>query len=76
VAVVSDTSIGNGHERDMVGVDDVYIVDFFNASIYPADFPARTRIDVPVWNATTLHHIINAFHFHAVYLTIIVVTSY
>lgn len=46
--ITTNFYVGNGHERDMVGVSDVYIVDFYNAYIYPNDLAARRRIDVEV----------------------------
>lgn len=32
-----DAHQGNGHERDHIGNEDVYIVDAYNHRIYPGD---------------------------------------
>ena len=32
-----DAHQGNGHERDFLEDDDCYIIDFYNANIYPGD---------------------------------------
>lgn len=32
-----DAHQGNGHERDFINDEEIYIVDFFNPSIYPGD---------------------------------------
>lgn len=39
-----DAHQGDGHERDFLEDPDVHIVDFYNASIYPADMEARKAI--------------------------------
>ena len=39
-----DAHQGNGHERDFVDDKRVYILDAYNAGIYPMDFPARRAI--------------------------------
>ncbi|XP_062127222.1 histone deacetylase 11 isoform X1 [Drosophila sulfurigaster albostrigata] len=39
-----DAHQGNGHERDFKNVDSVYILDMYNASIYPKDNEAKTSI--------------------------------
>eukprot|EP01116_Phalansterium_solitarium_P021062 TRINITY_DN6419_c0_g1_i1.p2 TRINITY_DN6419_c0_g1~~TRINITY_DN6419_c0_g1_i1.p2 ORF type:complete len:358 (+),score=95.54 TRINITY_DN6419_c0_g1_i1:208-1281(+) len=45
-----DAHQGNGHARDKLANhdDDVFIVDMFNASIYPQDRPAERAINIPV----------------------------
>lgn len=35
-----DAHQGNGHERDAIGDEDVYIVDFYNHKVYPQDYEA------------------------------------
>ncbi|EDW81706.2 uncharacterized protein Dwil_GK10873 [Drosophila willistoni] len=39
-----DAHQGNGHERDFHNVAAVYILDMYNASIYPKDHEAKTTI--------------------------------
>jgi histone deacetylase 11 len=36
-----DAHQGNGHERDFIGDSDTYIIDFYNAGIYPGDIHAK-----------------------------------
>eukprot|EP00794_Sanderia_malayensis_P006956 gene6956-7738_t len=43
-----DAHQGNGHERDFQFEDRVYILDAFNDSIYPYDYPAMAFIDKAV----------------------------
>lgn len=38
-----DAHQGNGHERDFMGDDRVYIFDMFNYHIYPHDFEAKSK---------------------------------
>ncbi|OAE20248.1 hypothetical protein AXG93_3960s1390 [Marchantia polymorpha subsp. ruderalis] len=40
-----DAHQGNGHERDFVGDDRVYILDIYNSQIYPFDEEAKIRIN-------------------------------
>jgi histone deacetylase 11 len=42
--VKKDAHQGNGHERDAVGDDNVFIIDVFNDNIYPGDRYAKTAI--------------------------------
>ena len=35
---------GNGHERDFMGDDNVYIMDVYNRGIYPGDHQAKKAI--------------------------------
>lgn len=39
-----DAHQGNGHERDLIDDEEVYIVDFYNHSIYPHDKYAKQAI--------------------------------
>ena len=39
-----DAHQGNGHERDFMGDDSVYIFDTFNPHIYPGDNHAKQAI--------------------------------
>ncbi|ALC47955.1 HdacX, partial [Drosophila busckii] len=39
-----DAHQGNGHERDFKNVEDVYILDMYNAFIYPRDHDAKLTI--------------------------------
>ena len=39
-----DAHQGNGHERDFMNDDNVYILDMYNRSIYPRDGFAKTAI--------------------------------
>jgi len=41
-----DAHQGNGHARDFIGDKDVYVVDFFNADVYPHDEAAKRGIDL------------------------------
>lgn len=41
-----DAHQGNGHERDFINDDDVFIIDFFNPYIFPGDNYAKGGIDV------------------------------
>lgn len=41
-----DAHQGNGHGRDFTGDKDVYIVDFYNADVYPRDEDAKRGIDL------------------------------
>ncbi|KAM0944748.1 putative histone deacetylase [Dioscorea sansibarensis] len=43
-----DAHQGNGHERDFSNDRRVYIMDMYNAAIYPLDFEARRYIDQKV----------------------------
>lgn len=43
-----DAHQGNGFERDALGRDDTYVVDFYNHAIYPNDRRARRAIDIDV----------------------------
>lgn len=49
-----DAHQGNGHERDHINRDDVFIVDAYNHHIYPGDSPAKQAIslDIPVRSST------------------------
>jgi len=40
-----DAHQGNGHETDFTGDEDVYILDIYNADIYPHDTKAKQGID-------------------------------
>ena len=40
-----DAHQGNGHEHDFMGDEDVYILDVYNASIYPHDEKAKHAIN-------------------------------
>ncbi|KAH8358437.1 hypothetical protein KR093_000262 [Drosophila rubida] len=48
-----DAHQGNGHERDFKNVDSVYILDMYNAYIYPRDHDAKLSIRCGV----ELHHL-------------------
>ena len=39
-----DAHQGNGHERDFMGKDSVYIMDVYNRNIYPFDGFAKSAI--------------------------------
>jgi histone deacetylase 11 len=39
-----DAHQGNGHETDFLGDSDVFIIDFYNDSIYPGDYSAKEAI--------------------------------
>ncbi|MEZ0261186.1 MAG: histone deacetylase [Alphaproteobacteria bacterium] len=41
-----DAHQGNGHARDFIDDKDVYIVDFYNADVYPRDEDAKRGIDL------------------------------
>ena len=41
-----DAHQGNGHERDFLGDENVYIIDFYNPNIFPGDTYAKDAIDV------------------------------
>lgn len=43
-----DAHQGNGHERDFTGRDDIFILDVYNAAIYPRDEYAKAGIDLKV----------------------------
>lgn len=43
-----DAHQGNGHGRDFIGDDDTYILDVYNAEIYPQDIVAKAGIDLAV----------------------------
>ncbi|KAG0573735.1 hypothetical protein KC19_VG204900 [Ceratodon purpureus] len=43
-----DAHQGNGHARDFMNDDRVYIIDLYNTDIYPRDFEAKKRINQPV----------------------------
>jgi len=43
-----DAHQGNGHERDFRRDSDVYILDMYNASVYPQDLIAKNGIDLDV----------------------------
>uniref|UniRef100_A0A1B0AHJ5 Histone deacetylase 11 n=1 Tax=Glossina pallidipes TaxID=7398 RepID=A0A1B0AHJ5_GLOPL len=43
-----DAHQGNGHERDFLNNSNVYIMDMYNAYIYPKDEPAKLAIDCGV----------------------------
>lgn len=43
-----DAHQGNGHQRDFAKDENTFIVDAYNASIYPQDTPAKAGIDVAV----------------------------
>ena len=43
-----DAHQGNGVSRDALNAPDLYLVDFFNRTIYPHDPVARARVDYPV----------------------------
>ncbi|KAG0576538.1 hypothetical protein M758_5G081400 [Ceratodon purpureus] len=43
-----DAHQGNGHERDFMNDDRVYIIDLYNSDIYPWDQAAKKRINQPV----------------------------
>lgn len=43
-----DAHQGNGHERDFLSDDTVYIMDMFNYEIYPRDFKAKEGINLAV----------------------------
>jgi len=36
-----DAHQGNGHERDFIGNENVFIVDFYNPGIFPRDEYAK-----------------------------------
>lgn len=50
-----DAHQGNGHERDHINRDDVFIVDAYNHNIYPGDAFAKRAIskDISVRHSTT-----------------------
>ena len=50
-----DAHQGNGHERDHLGRDDIFIVDSYNHDIYPGDTRAQTAIrhDIEVSHSTS-----------------------
>ena len=39
-----DAHQGDGHERDFIDDEDVHIVDFYNANVFPGDMEARKAI--------------------------------
>ena len=39
-----DAHQGNGHGRDFIGVEEVYILDMYNRNIYPHDGFAKKGI--------------------------------
>ena len=39
-----DAHQGNGHERDFINDPNTYIMDFYNAGIYPGDFEVKSAI--------------------------------
>ncbi|XP_055389066.1 histone deacetylase 11 [Condylostylus longicornis] len=39
-----DAHQGNGHERDFINNANIYILDMYNAAIYPRDHPAKLAI--------------------------------
>jgi len=43
-----DAHQGNGHARDFMGDRDAYILDVYNADIYPQDHDAKSAISKPV----------------------------
>jgi len=43
-----DAHQGNGHERDFLGDDDVFIMDVYNRYIYPGDAKARGGISLDI----------------------------
>mmetsp|Transcript_28195 Transcript_28195/g.47239 ORF Transcript_28195/g.47239 Transcript_28195/m.47239 type:complete len:410 (+) Transcript_28195:61-1290(+) len=43
-----DAHQGNGHERDLMGDKDVYILDVYNSEVYPQDNAAKAAIDKKV----------------------------
>lgn len=43
-----DAHQGNGHERDFTNCENVYIMDMYNANIYPQDHQAKKSISRPV----------------------------
>ena len=43
-----DAHQGNGHGRDFTGRDDIFILDMYNAEIYPRDTYAKASIDLKV----------------------------
>jgi histone deacetylase 11 len=55
-----DAHQGNGHERDFLDDPDTYIMDFYNAGIYPNDFQAK--------NAIRYQENFDIFHSDSVYL--------
>ncbi|XP_063421349.1 histone deacetylase 11-like isoform X1 [Mytilus trossulus] len=48
-----DAHQGNGHERDFLNDDSVYILDVYNGAIYPRDLKAKAAIKK---RANCLHH--------------------
>ncbi|XP_076094848.1 histone deacetylase 11-like isoform X2 [Mytilus galloprovincialis] len=48
-----DAHQGNGHERDFLNDDSVYILDIYNGAIYPRDLKAKAAIKK---RANCLHH--------------------
>ena len=52
-----DAHQGNGHERDHLNNEDVYIVDAYNHRIYPGDIDAKEAIsrDIDVRHSTNDH---------------------
>jgi len=43
-----DAHQGNGHGRDFINADDVYIIDMYHKGIYPNDSVALSGIDLPI----------------------------
>ena len=50
-----DAHQGNGYERDLLGDNQVYIIDFYNHDIYPNDRYAKQAIrkDAKIYSRTT-----------------------
>jgi acetoin utilization deacetylase AcuC-like enzyme len=44
-----DAHQGNGHERDFLWDNRVYIMDMFNYEIYPGDFSAKRKLFIQEW---------------------------
>lgn len=55
-----DAHQGNGHERDHLGREDIYIVDAYNHQIYPGDRQAKRAIsrDIAINHHTEDHEFI------------------
>lgn len=61
-----DAHQGNGHERDFLNNDSVFIVDVYNKDIYPGDLEAKKAIDLKVEVPSGIDDIkyINLLEFH------------
>ena len=53
-----DAHQGNGHERDFLDDERVYIMDMYNKWIYPNDGPAKSE-----WAARSLRQVNGSFSF-------------